>query len=106
GGTEELTEPLRDGCERVLRFVLALGPAQVRDHDHRRAGVEQRANGRERCADAPVVGDVAVLERHIEVAAEDHTLAGQRPERAESSKRHRSYSRRPTYPAKSTSRFE
>ena len=60
-----------------LRRRLALRPAEVRGENHRRALVERVLNRRQRRGDARVVGDRAVLERHVEVDADEDTLAAQ-----------------------------
>ncbi len=66
---QELAQPLGDGGDRVLRAVLLrLRPAEVRTDAHL-GGIplEQELQGRQRGADARVVGDAAALERHVEV---------------------------------------
>jgi hypothetical protein len=63
--------------QRVFRLELALGrAAKVRSHHHRRALAERVTDTRQRGADARVVGDgkIVVL-RHIEVGADENTLA-------------------------------
>ena len=73
---QELAQPRRDRSHRVLRAVLLrLRPAEVRaDADLGGVPLEQEVEGRQRGADAGVVGDVAVLERHVEVGADEHGL--------------------------------
>jgi hypothetical protein len=81
GGVDEgdvpAEEPLQhtpDRPERVLRFRLTLGAAEVAHEDHLGVVVDQVADGRQRGADARVVGDGAVGERHVEVDAHEHAL--------------------------------
>ena len=65
----------RTGVDGVLRVRLPLGPAEVRAGDDRRALLLQPPQRRHRGADAEVVGDAAVLERHVEVAADEDAPA-------------------------------
>ena len=60
--------------QRGLR-VAPLRPAQVRAEDQPRAALEQQLDRGQRRADARVVGDLAVLERHVEVDPGEHALA-------------------------------
>ena len=56
--------------------VLALRPPEVRAEDElRRVALEQELERRQRRADPRVVGDAAVLERHVEVDADEDALA-------------------------------
>ena len=73
---QELSQPRRDRRHRVLRAVLLrLRPAEMRADAHlRRALLEQELERRQRGADAGVVGDAPVLERHVEVGADEHGL--------------------------------
>jgi hypothetical protein len=45
------------------------------DADFGRLAREQELEGRQRGADASVVGDAPVLERHVEVGADEHRLS-------------------------------
>jgi hypothetical protein len=74
---EQLAEPLRDWPEAVLGGDLAVGAPEVADHDHARALVYQGVERRQRRSDPAVVGDAAVLERDVEVTADDDSPAGQ-----------------------------
>ena len=57
------------------RRILALRPAEVRaDADRRGAALEQQLERRQRRADARVVGDGAVLERDVQVGADEDDL--------------------------------
>jgi hypothetical protein len=73
---EQLGHARRHRGQRVLRLELALGgAAQVRGDHHRRAGLQALADGRQRGADAGVLGDVAgVVLRHVEVGADEDAL--------------------------------
>ncbi len=53
---------------------LALGPAEVRAEDDLGLVAQGVLDGGQRLADAGVVGDDAVLQRHVEVDANEHTL--------------------------------
>ena len=74
---EQLAEPLGDRRQGVRRVRLALGPAEVGDHDDPGAGVGQRLDGRDAGADPAVVGDRAAVERHVQVGADQDPLAPQ-----------------------------
>ena len=72
---QELREPGRDRRDRE-RGIDALRTAQVRAHDDLgRAALEQELERRQRRADPRVVGDATVLERHVEVAADEDALS-------------------------------
>ena len=77
GPAEQLAQPRGDRRQGVLRVRLALRAAQVRGDDNAGAGVEQAGQGRQRGADAPVVGDGGAVQRHVEVGADEHALAAQ-----------------------------
>ena len=72
---EKLREPRRNRPQRVLRIRFALRPSEVRREDHRRAALERVPDGRQRRPDARVVADGAVLDRDVEVHADEHALA-------------------------------
>ena len=73
---QQLPQPPGDGRHRE-GGVGPLRPAEVRaDRDLLRVVLEQVLERRQRGADARVVGDAAVLERHVQVAAHEHALAG------------------------------
>ena len=72
---EQLAEPVRDRVHRERR-IGALRPAEMgADRDLRRVPVEQKAERRERGPDPRVVRDLAVLERDVEVGADEDALA-------------------------------
>ena len=75
---EQLGEACPNRRDRVLRAVLVgLGTAEVRADAHvRRALVEQEAQRRQRALDPRVVGNAALLERNVQVGADEHDLAG------------------------------
>src|SRR6267378_4992030 len=70
----DLRESLRDGPERELG-VGPFGTPEVRDQPERRAALDKSAEGGKRRADARVVGDLAALERHVEVDAHQYALS-------------------------------
>jgi hypothetical protein len=75
---QQRTQARGDGPQAHRRDLLALGPAQVRGEDHLRLAPQGVLDGGNRLAKACVVGDGAVFgERHIEVDADEHTLASQ-----------------------------
>lgn len=76
GGAEQLAEAGGGRGEREGRVRGALGAAQVRGHDHPGAGLGELRDGRLHGADAAVVGDVTVGERHVEVGADEDPLTG------------------------------
>jgi hypothetical protein len=72
---EKVTEALGDRREGVLGVRRALGTAEVRAHDHPRAGVTQCDDGRQDRADPAVVADhglVVLVERDVQVGAQQH----------------------------------
>jgi len=70
----DLREPLRDRRERKLG-VGSLWAPQVRDQPDRRAALDERAESGKSRADACVIRDLAVLERHVEVDTHEGALA-------------------------------
>ena len=66
-----------DRPQAHLRIRLALRPSEVRrQDDDARAVVQCVGDRRQRRGDAGVVADHAVLERHVEVDADEDALAG------------------------------
>ena len=60
-----------------LELLLERGAAEVRADDHLGSvPLEQQLQGRQRRADARVVGDAACLERHVQVGPDQHAPAG------------------------------
>ena len=72
---EVLAEFLRHRAEAHLGNGLAFGASQMRGEDQARAGAERFLERRQRGADARVVLDDAVLERHVEIGADEDPLA-------------------------------
>ena len=72
---DEALQHAAHGPQRVLRVRLALRPAEMRAQDDPRPVVDQVADRRQRRANARVVGDRAVGDRHVEVDAHEHALA-------------------------------
>ncbi len=75
--SQQLAEPRGDRPQRKLRRRLALRPAEVRGEDDRGAAIERVLNGRERRRDPRLVADRAVLDRDVEVDANERARAGQ-----------------------------
>ncbi len=73
----KLGEALGDGGQREGGIDLALGAAEVGHDDDLGTGVGEGLKGGQRRADTAVVGDDAVLERNIEVGADEDALAAQ-----------------------------
>ena len=70
----DLREPLRHRRERELG-VCPFGTPQVRDQPERRAAFDKGAESGKRRANARVVSDLAVVERHVEVDADEYALS-------------------------------
>ena len=76
---QQFAEAGGDRRQRVfrLRGSPSLRPTEVRGDHHRRAGGERHLDGRQRGADAGVLGDAAgVVLRHVEVGANEDATAG------------------------------
>ena len=70
---QQRRQPFGHRLQRVLRIGLSLRPPEVRAQDHRPRPVLQRVlDRRQRRADPRVVPDRAVLDRHVEVHADQH----------------------------------
>src|SRR3954453_23155243 len=72
GPLEKFLELGGDRGERILWIRTALGPAKMRCEDEASAFLDGEAQGRERLANARVVGNRAILQRDIEVDANEH----------------------------------
>ncbi len=70
--TGQLGQTRRDRRQREGGVGRALGPSEVAREDHLRAAAAQVLDRRQRRADASVVGDRAVLDRDVEVDADEH----------------------------------
>ena len=76
GLAHKLGELLGGGTQRErLLEALAGRTAEMAHEDDARAVVDELLDGGQRRADARVVGDGAVLHRHVEVDAHEHALA-------------------------------
>ena len=75
GSAEQLAQSGGGGGEGERRVRGALGAAQVRGDDHLGARVREGLDGGQDGADPAVVGDGAVVERHVEVGADEDPLA-------------------------------
>jgi len=75
GLAKELAQPRAHGSEPEAVADLAVRTAEVAREDDARALRLKVADRRDRGADARVVGDLAVLERDVEVDAEEDALA-------------------------------
>ena len=73
-GAGQLGQPVGGGPQRQLGLAV-LGPAQVRHQHDPGAPAAQLLDRRDRRADAGVVGDRAIVQRHIEVDPDKHPLA-------------------------------
>ena len=74
---QQATQPIGDRPETHLRVAFALGPSQMtREHD-RRAVVQRVADCRQRRADPCIVADSLVLDRDVEVDADERTRSRQ-----------------------------
>ncbi len=74
---EQDAEVVDDGAEAHGGDGLALGAAEVRAEDDLGLVAERVLDGGEGLADAGVVGDDAVLERDVEVDADEDALVGE-----------------------------
>src|SRR6185437_4204106 len=78
GLAEQLREPRRDGFQRQRLIGLALlRPAQVREDEDLGALLERVADRRQRRADPRIAGDDAILDRDVEILADQDPLAAQ-----------------------------
>jgi hypothetical protein len=71
GSSQQGSEMIGDGLERELRIGFALRPSQMRRQNHRRAVIERISNRRQRRADARVIANLPVLDRHVEIDAHE-----------------------------------
>ena len=72
----QLGESLPDRLHRILRVGLALRPTEVRGTHNMRAATGEPLDRRQRGADAEIVDDLAVVDGHIEIGTDQHSLAG------------------------------
>jgi len=74
-GVEQFAEAGRDRRQAVLRVGRPVGTAEVGDDDHSGALRSQGVDRGHRCAHAAVVRDGPLVQRNVEVAADDDALA-------------------------------
>ena len=72
---QQLGQAFGDGCKRIFRVEFTLRAAHVRAEDHPRVMRQQVFDCRQCPHDTVVVGDAAILHRHIEVAADEYFFA-------------------------------
>ena len=77
-----------DRCEAVLRVGRAVGAPEVRADDDAGALIDEGVERGQRRTHAAVVRDDAVLQRNVEVTADDDALAGERTQRIEGAQSH------------------
>ena len=73
---EELRQALGDRPQAEAVLDLAIGPAEVAREDHPRPVGQEVVDRRDRGTDARIVGDLAVLQRDVEVDANEDALPG------------------------------
>ena len=69
---EQRRQPIGDRPQRQLRVRLAFRPAEMAGENRRRAVRQRVLDRRQRRADPRVVRDRAVLDRDVEVDADQH----------------------------------
>ena len=72
---ELLGQALCDRCQGFALVRPVLDFAEVRAEDDFRAALDELADGRKRSDDTGLVGDLAVLQRDVEIAADQDALA-------------------------------
>ena len=86
-GAGQLGQPVRGRTQRQLGLAV-LRPSEVRDEDQARAAAAQLLDRRQGRPDPRVVGDLAIIQRHVEVDPDQNPPAvevAQVPERLHSS---------------------
>ena len=73
--SELLGETLCNGSKALTLIGAVLYLAQVRAKDNLCAVIQKLVDGRKSCNDTGLVGDNAVLERNVEIAANQYSLA-------------------------------
>ena len=73
----EFSKALGDGGKREGGIDLALGAAEVSHDDDLGTGVGEGLEGRQSRTNTAIIGDDAVLERNVEVGADEDALAAQ-----------------------------
>src|SRR5918996_1385121 len=74
GAAHQLLHLLRDRLQRGLGRDH-LGTAEMRQHDHLGPFAGELGDGRKHAGDAGRIGDLAVLDRHVEIDADEDPLA-------------------------------
>ena len=72
--TQQLGESRCDWPQRKRRYGVPLGSTEMGGDDHPRSRLLQSANRRQRCAQARVVCDGSVLQRHVEIRSNEDAL--------------------------------
>jgi hypothetical protein len=75
GLTQPRGHPLGDGGQGVLRIPRSLGAPKMRGENDCGAGAERMTNGGQDRSQTRVVADRSVLERSVEVGAQEEALA-------------------------------
>ena len=76
--TEQALQPFRYGRQAVFRIELPVGTAQVGTQDDLGPFIDDVIDGGQRGPDTGVIGDLKrIIERDIEIGADDHPLAAQ-----------------------------
>ena len=73
---EDLREALGDRSQPQTVLDLAVRAAEVAREDHPRAVGQEEVDRRDRGTDARIVRDLAVLQRDVEIDADEDALAG------------------------------
>ncbi len=76
GLADRLGKRLDQRLQRHPRHALAIGPAEVAEHDHPGPLVGEFLQGRRGALDAHRIAHLAVLHRHVEVDPHEDALAG------------------------------
>ncbi len=75
---QQLRQALGHGSEReFLRVLALLGTAEMRHHQHARPRRQRRLDGRQRRANPRIAAHHPILNRHVQVLADQHPLAAQ-----------------------------
>ncbi|OPZ12116.1 MAG: hypothetical protein BWZ07_01530 [Alphaproteobacteria bacterium ADurb.BinA280] len=76
--TQMMGKPCRHRCQRIRVTPLTFRRStKVRGHHHRCAFLQSQTKGRQYRCDALFRGDLAVLDRHVQVFTNQHTFANQ-----------------------------
>ena len=74
GTSQQAGQNFRSGAQAEYGIGSAFWPPKVTHQEERRALVEHVLDGRQRCFDALVVGDLPLGHRHVEVHAHEHAF--------------------------------